>query len=389
MPEQFDRVLPGDIITADFMNRILDLLEGLDGRVTELEGGTSTGGGPAITRLVPPGPYRVDDTVTVEGSNFQFTSGLARLFLDGTRITLDDASSDTRLLFQVPALPGLEESGTDFQLRVVTSQGEASAPVTVRPRPPVLFGQVDVEWLGVNPETPQPDQAVTFELRITSRASLAAEFTLQPSIGVAVNQTLWNSRLQLLNASQSVMTTPRITLEPLQSRTFFVRITSVPAGTAAGTPFTLAVTATAGTVTRTLGPLPFEVGQEVEPPDPAITLNPTGSEPPSALVGNTVTAVLNQLVSVELFASFTAAGDYTLSLDMLGNTDLWSISRGATTPAVTTITPAEVQAGNATRTLTIRIQPLTGATASGQVEVRLQRPAQPGGRSFVLNLIRA
>jgi hypothetical protein len=387
MPEEFERVQPGDLITAELMNRILTLLEGLDERVTELEGGPATGG-PTITRLVPPGPYRVNDTVTVEGSNFQFTSGLARLFLDGTRIDLDDVSSDTRLLFLVPALPGLEESGTELQLRVVTSQGEASVPVTVRPAPPVLFGQVDVEWLGVAPETPQPDQPVTFEFRITSRASQAAEFTLQPAIAVAVNQTLWNSRLQILNADQTPMASPRVNLQPLQSRIFFARITSVPSGST-GTPFTLSVTASAGTVTRTLGPLPFEVGEEVEPPDPAINLNPTGSEPPAALVGNTVTALPSQLVSVEFFAGFTAAGDYAVSLTMLGSTDLWSITRGATTPAVITIPEGEVAAGTATRTLSVRVQPLAGATATGQVEVRLQRSAQPGGRSFVLNLIRA
>lgn len=388
MPEEFERVQPGDIITADFMNRILAALEDLDERLTELEGGTTTGG-PTITRLVPPGPYRVDDTVTVEGTNFQFTSGLARLFLDGTRITLDDASSDTRLLFVVPALPGLEESGTDFQLRVVTSQGEASVPVTVRPRPPVLFGQVDLEWLGVDPETPQPEAAVLFEFRVTSRASLAAEFTLQPSIGVAVNQSLWNNRLQILNANQSVMTTPRVSLEPLQSRTFFVRITEVPTGTAE-TPFTLTVTASAGTVTRTLGPLPFTVGEEVEPPDAAITLNPTGSEPAGALVGNTVTATVNQFTAVEFFASFAAAGLYTLSLDMLGSTDLWEISRGGTTPETFDIGEPEIQAGgSATRNLTVRLRPTAASTATGQVEVRLQRAEAPGGRAFILNLIRA
>jgi len=80
-------VKPGDLITADFFNSLLDRLEALEAQ-----------GGPAgmltITALEPAtGPYRVGTQLIVRGTNFDFSVGTWPLANISVRMLLTGQSS--------------------------------------------------------------------------------------------------------------------------------------------------------------------------------------------------------------------------------------------------------------------------------------------------------
>jgi hypothetical protein len=389
MANDLQPVRPGDLITAQTYNDLVLKIAELEQRLDDLQQGSGGGTGLAVTGRIPAtGPYRIGDTLTLLGRNFQFSLGAARVFLDAVRVlNLASTSSDTQLVFVIPPVPGVAEPGTEVTLRVLNQSEEVTSPIILRPALAQLFGEVDLVWLGVTPTTVQPDQTATFQFRITSRASAAADFLLTPTIGVASGQSTWQNRLEVLDASLNPLGGRQIRLDPLQARLFNVRISQVPSGTG-GTDFTLTVNATAGNVQGTSGALPFQVGQAVEPPDTTIDLNPTQSVPASALVGDTVTASVGQAaVRVRFTATFELAGTYDLTLTTTAATTSWTVNRFLTTPASYDIGANDIPSGgHAVRLPEITIQPSAGASATGRVEVRLQRRGATGSRAFPLNL---
>jgi hypothetical protein len=387
MPHELQPVRPGDLITAQTWNDLLLKIEELEQRIEDLQG-SAGGTGLAITGRIPAtGPYRIGDTLVLLGRNFQASLGAARVFLNAVRVLDLTGSTDTRLVFVIPPVPGVAEPGTEVTLRVLNQTEEVSQPIVLRPALPVLFGEADVNWLGVNPATFQPNDAVTFQYRITSRASAPADFLIDPLIEVATGQSTWQSRLQVLDATSNPIPGRQIRLDPLEQRLFNVRLTQVPAGTA-GTPFALTVNATAGAVQGTSGAQPFTVGQPVEPPDTTIELNPTQSFPNgNELVGDTVTAGAGSTVRVRFTAEFEVPGTYDVTLTTAPGTNGWTVARFLTTPAFYDIAAGDIPAGQrAVRFPEITIQPTAGASPSGRVEVRLQRRSATGSRSFSLNL---
>lgn len=385
---------PGDVIRADFMRSLVATINALEQRVGALESTGATTGQLVITGRIPPtGPYRVGNTLTLTGRNFQFSQGRTRVFLNAAPVlnlvTGPGGSSDTQLVFIIPPVPGVAETGTEVTLRVLNQTEEVTAPLVLRPALPQLFGEVDVTWEGgVTPTTFNPGDEVSFAFSITSRAWPAADFVINPVIRVATGQSTWQSRLEVRDASQVLIPNRQIRLEPLEQRMFTVRITEVPAGTAR-TPFTLTVNASSGTVSGTSGALAFEVGTAVELPDTTIHLKPTQTTPPGALVGDTVTARVGEpAVRVKFDAGFERFGRYPLTLVLSEATSGWTVNRfSLNTPATYDIPQTSIPpGGQAVQPLEITIQPGSGASATGRVEVRLQQQGATKYQSFPLNL---
>src|SRR2546421_3127381 len=100
-------------------------------------------------------------------------------------------------------------------------------------------------------------------------------------------------------------------LTPDSRKTFFIRITSIPAGST-GTLFSLTVSAQSGAVIGSSGQQGFEVGQPAEPLDNSITfLQPTVTIP-DAFDDRTDTISLKQgsTIVVAMTATCTVAGTY-------------------------------------------------------------------------------
>jgi hypothetical protein len=273
-------------------------------------------------------------------------------------------------------------------LRVTNSSEEATRQIVLRPAPVVLFGDVDVDWLAVNPTTIQPDQPATFQFRIRSRASADASFLIDPFVTVASGQSVWQSRLQVLDSSLEMLSGRSIHLIPLEEKLFHVRLSSVPSSTD-GVDFQLVVNATSGGVSGTSGALSFQVGQTTEPPDTTITLNPTALIGSGTLAGDTVTVAAGQSPRVRFRVTFAQPGTYNLTVTPPPQGSGWTVQKFAATPASYKIESGDIGAsGFAQRFPEITVQPGVGAAASATCAVHYQRDGDSGssGRSFPLNL---
>src|SRR5215831_4917180 len=101
------RVKPGDLITADVMNTIMDALDSLDSRI----GGT-TGTAVRIDHLEPSDTIQVGKDLKIFGSNFQYSIGGQRVFFDSFGVmAYKVGSSDSLLIVTVPDLGPLPSQG--------------------------------------------------------------------------------------------------------------------------------------------------------------------------------------------------------------------------------------------------------------------------------------
>ncbi len=131
-------VQSGDIITANFMNQLLQALTALDGRVTVLEAGgtTSTNGRPKIGDFSPKTDLHEGDPLTITGQNL-WAAGLNTVSVlmgsSVTPVTNFDARSDSLLIFKIPGVFA-QSSGSQVSVQVVSpSQGGDSISFTLFP----------------------------------------------------------------------------------------------------------------------------------------------------------------------------------------------------------------------------------------------------------------
>jgi len=375
------RVRPGDLITADFVNVLLDRMDDLETRMAELEPGTNPSNDPLITVLLPSGtasdPIRVATELRIVGQNFRFTLGGQRVFFDTLQVTaFKGGSNDTQLILDVPNQLSVPDAGRPVELRVENGLGSVTRTVTVLPFDQGLQGNIDLLWRDEISPNPSPNpitpgSAALFAYTLNSRASRQATFQINPVVSV----TAWQGLVQVLDSNQAVLTQPTITLTTGEQRNFFIRLSQVPPGTS-GQQFTLSVGASAGPLTGG-DSRPFTVGTATTPSDNTINLstpafsaiNPiSGANVPSASFNSATNSVVlppNALGSLEYSVSFDLAGTYLLTAQAAPGTTGWTfnvIQNQYVEPA-----PNQSEAPRLT------IQASAGATQNGEVIFRIQR----------------
>ncbi|HLA63640.1 MAG TPA: IPT/TIG domain-containing protein [Rhodothermales bacterium] len=402
LPEQ---VRPGDLITADFMNRLLARLGALETRVDELTGEPSDGS-VRIIQLIPAGtaasPLRVNDTLQILGENFGFSDGGHRVYFDSEPVTtFAGGSSDTQLFVTVPDTLSVPAGGRSVTLTVTNSVTTDTRTITVLPLAQTLSGDVDVLWRDDRAPNPDPNpiptpvgagQPVTFYYRLRSRANLPALFTIAPTVSVSA----WQGSVRVLNASGGIIGDRRIELEPEEEINFAVRLT--PAAPApAGDTFTLNVVASAGGVVGS-NQQAFTFDEEVEESDDQIELaftsatvydlsdgqvDPAGGSYDPAT--NTIAVAVGYRLDMTFAATFQAAEVHNVTVQAAAGTTGWSplvrspaggsYDEGGTTPPVNEAPRFSVQPGG-------------GASASGQVTFRIQREGETRSQSRTYTLTR-
>lgn len=120
MPTDLNPVRPGDLITSDFMNRLLDHLDTLEQRVQDLEDAASTGQQVRITGFSPEDEQEVGLTLTIEGQNFLIPAPQNQVTINDIPVTEFGLSSPGLLRVTVPPIPGVP---TDVTVRVENSNG--------------------------------------------------------------------------------------------------------------------------------------------------------------------------------------------------------------------------------------------------------------------------
>jgi len=268
------RVNPGDLITAEFVNRLLDVLNDHQLRIAALE---STGGGGdqvVITSFDPPtATVRVGQNLTIFGRNFGQSAGRLRVFIDGTSVDNFNrpGTNDTTIIITLPAELGNPPStGRSALLTVSNSATSAQRSITVLPSAD-LIGNTPITQVRTDPQTPASNAPFTVFLRMDSQLSRNASVDLTATVvGLAVTGS------QFVNASGAVISNT-VPLDPGASFTFGVRI-QIPTGSDSAN-FTVALVAVAEGANRFSGSLPFTVGTPAEQPDSnvSVSISPTAN----------------------------------------------------------------------------------------------------------------
>lgn len=390
-------VRPGDLITASFINQLLDFLVALERRVAALEDSAPSRDTVVVTGLVPPsGRVRVGDFLEVHGQNFGHSTGSLRAFIDDRPIdALDPRTNDQLLVFRVPlTITDVPQAGRPALLTVSNQTSSAQRTLFLESAI-VLAGSVDVIARGAasgTPATPTPGNPYVLEFTIRSRANLEATFTLSATVSVAANQAQWQSNLRILDTEGRPAS--QIVVAPGQENTFRVGISPIPPGTN-GVAFSISTSATAGSVSGSSGPQGATVGTAAEQPDNTISLNHAfGEVLPAGSAGSVTTTrmVLPQEsgARLSLDATFELVGLYNLSATLQSGTSNWEavVMPGMQNPLPITEADLRNPQGRAAKTLEFAVQPRPGASASGTVEFKVQRQgaSQSRRRAYELAL---
>lgn len=383
MATTIPRVQPGDLITAERFNAMIDALTALQAQVGGLSSGQANQ--VIISDLIPPsGTVKVGHPLEVLGQHFRFEAGGLSVYIDDFRVNLLTSANDTRLVFNIPTdiTPAVTQ---DRPALLTINNGLTSAQRTIVLQPALaLSGAVDVIPEGTSPTTPVPGQ-FTLSFRLRSRASVDATYTIVPTVSVGA----WQPSVQVLEGSPLATNASRqIFLAAGQETVFAVRLT-IPTGTA-GTAFNVTVGATSGTIGGTSGVQAFTVGTAAPQPDTTITLGFASAQVFGAGTVDSSRIALGSGASatLRLSASFTIAATYEITAAFIGGATNWESQRVvSTTPSPMPITSGELAAGNGIvgKTLEFGVRPLAGAT-NGRIEFRVLRSGQPQPRTFTMDV---
>lgn len=391
-------VQPGDLITASSWNLMVKKVLELEIKVNELLA-TGIGVSPVITQILPPSPpavWRAGGSVEIHGRNFGFSRGAQLVTFDGVLVTaFKDGSSDTLLLIDIPPIPGLPENGKIVTLVVANGFGSTSRQMFILPVDiPITGAVIDVFWESVSPNPITPGVPVFIGYRLRSRAPVTATFTINPQIlspaGIGAPQ--------VFNTLTQENTSRQIQLATMESRSFFVRIPSIPEGV---TVFELKVAATAG---QAIGSdvRDFPINSLIILPDPTIALTPLNFEAidstalPDPTGGSyshadrTIHVRQDRSGIMSLRAEFQNTGIYEFQVISIGPANGWAV--GLTeTPENITIDAADFSGGATVAAETPKFfvaPPPAGTTSSAQVEFRVFRQDSTQGQSrrFYLEL---
>jgi hypothetical protein len=365
MSTQFPRVKSGDVITANQWNNVLEAIEYLYGQL-----GTVATSNVQITGFMPPGPVNVGDQLSILGQNFEYSIGAIGLYFDSVRVSsFLQGSGDSQLNVTVPSVPNLPPGGRLVTVTAYNRTSNAQSTITVVPIPLPLSGYVDV--IPGTTATTQPGATANFQFTLNSRANQAATYT----VAAVVNQQGWQT--QILAADQSQLSNAQLQLVPYQPAMVYVSLT-LPPTAQQNTPFQLVVNVSSGGVVYgTTGPVIHTVGQADTQQDTSITLSQASGNPPADLQqGSTISVGVGNpvIITVPATFTFTPQASYTVSIAPIGALANWEVnmlnpSGQAGGSSTGTFTPPV----GAVQNLQFAVQPNAGASASGTLQLTVQR----------------
>ncbi|MGW7530845.1 hypothetical protein [Amycolatopsis sp. NPDC054798] len=374
MTDSVARVRPGDLIRAEDINLMLDLLANLNERVIALEDGKDPNA-PRITAITPELP-RVGDEMRIRGTNLGFSTGLSPVRFDTTAVSAyKPGTSDTELIFTVPEIPGLPVGGRAVLLQVSNAKATTTRTITVLPKPPILQGDIDLLYDGPQPATPVAGQDFVLNYRLNSRANLPATLTVIPTLSVPT----WS--MQVADATGQPNPSRQFTVLAGKQLAFSIRM-QIPAGTAAGTAFSVAARAEGAGIVADGGSQSFTIGQTAPVPDPDIELAVDGATPPSALSGTTVTAASGDFVELAISAAFRKVGTYHVSPSSV---DGWQASTNLSGNKIV-ISASDIGGDQKAHSVFSVFVGRTGAAVAGDLTIVVQREGATQDRRLVFHL---
>ncbi len=260
MAQLLNHAQPGDVITAEDWNLVVDAINEL------LQSGQTSG--IKINNVIPAAtaldPLKIGSLVQVVGQNFGFSIGQSKVIFEAgqTSVTVLRAqmlsgSFDERLMFMMPPIPGITPAGLAMTMRVDNGVASDNRSVFVMPVVISLIGDIFVGWRADVTPNPNPNpvvstQPATFAFRLQSGTNIPATYDLTADIinsSVAVPAGLIGSIE--FRENNNVITSKKLEMGKSEVRDITVRIPQIPVTFVAGTTFTLKLTATSGSVTGT------------------------------------------------------------------------------------------------------------------------------------------
>jgi len=378
-----DQVQPGDLITAQFVNSLLEDINTLQLRVAALEGGA---GGPVLVRIDPSNETSVGDLLTLVGSGFDIQPGKTTVLMSGVQISAFNLGSDsTRLMFQVP------DSFTGLPKTVAVSvkvgdRSSTSLACLVNPMVPQQGGQVVIE-----PTTPTLGAIVignTYPIswQVDSQTLLPAtyRFSLLFTGLTGSSVTAWRTGSPIVPAGDQQITRG-------QPITVTANV-KVPTGASRAT-ISLDVISTDGLFHTTSSPLDLVVGQAPAVSDPRVSFDPIaigaaaqtvrkaqimvdGVSLSGVQVKYGQTGVIPITIRLQADAEHpgtpTAAGDYTFAAVVETPAGRWG------TPVIAPLAAPGVAAGS-TRSLNITLQNTDAGTSTVPTFLKISAAHRPPG----------
>ncbi|MBX3628685.1 MAG: hypothetical protein KF908_02005 [Nitrosomonas sp.] len=270
-------VRPGDLITVELMNQILNDLADLNLRVAQLEGGVSTGLAPIIDQIIP-AVQRVGGTLAVIGRNFNTPPERNTVEIAGFPIERFQSSPDGELVFGIPRIDIIGEK-LDTKVSVQTERGSASKTITLLPRLITPEGFVSFTEDPANSSLPVITSPGTYDIgfMVNSQTSVDESYVITAGyIDVAGSFTAqqWKDATTLKTATGDTIAETPLKLPAFSPVKIVVRIV-LPAGATANTTVAKlslrakSVNNDAG-LSKNSDPLIITVGQKLPFSDPRV-----------------------------------------------------------------------------------------------------------------------
>lgn len=356
------KVNPGDLITASYMDQIIDALSGLDQRVSKLEATGSIANPVQITGYTANQPVHVGDQIEIDGSGFLVPAILNQVAIGGAQVTsfASGLSTPGKLLFTVPSIVGATDAGTPVTVTVTNANGTATSTfqILVRSASTAPKGRTQLVY-DTPPVMPNNQQNVTasqiyeFGLTLTAITDQAATYAITFNMSGAG----W---------SATPVDPSPVTLSPNAS-----------------TRVRFQVTAAAGSGLLSINAQETTPGSLVTPGQAQITIT-AGSPPPTpetrvrvtlaqaslgaVILGTGLLFTRNTQGTITYTILFTEQGNYAVSAVMRDPT-------GWTSPAAGAVTPAAFQVNapppGGTTPQNVNVQFTAGATAANKTDLVL------------------
>lgn len=407
MAQLLNHAQPGDVITAEDWNLVVDAINQL------LQAGQT--GGIKINALLPAGtgldPIRIGLLTQITGQNFGFAIGQSKVTFEqlGSQVVVLHqqmlaGSSDERLMFIMPPVAGITPDGVTSTMKVSNGVAEDQRQVTVKPVVIELLGDMFVTLRGdttpnPNPNPIMPSQAASFFYRFQSATNQPASFELAaevPTATVAI-PTGFVETIEFRDAGNQLISNKRIDMGKNEIRNITVRIPSIPS-TFNNQKFTLRVKATSGNVTGNdqrevpVSTPVVETDQMIEMAQTTHTVFDMGtgqvdSNPANGRLenGSSIFLKVGKVIHIPFNASLKTSGTYTITIQAKAGTTLtnWTLA------LINTPGTINAPAGDPPRVFTFAVNPNAGASANGTIVFRVKRSgvATEWSKEFTVQLL--
>jgi hypothetical protein len=142
MPQQLQHVQPGDLVTSDLLNKVIDELVSLRQAVNALQVTTTN---VFISGVSGPTPLRPGAIITINGQGFVVPASLNAIAIGGVGVP-DVSGVSTQLVTKIPEGLVVSAGGQLFDLLLNNARGSAKTQLSIMPRVVVPFGHTDIRY---------------------------------------------------------------------------------------------------------------------------------------------------------------------------------------------------------------------------------------------------